>query len=115
MATTHYSRNKSGAIVTTNNTLSSSVALVQSGSSVGMRDFTQQTVFVDIDNTTSASTVTLQASHDGSTWFTLDSKTYAAAATTNDVFSYNSHLPFMRSAISTLSAAKVIVDITGGN
>ena len=95
--TTHYSGNKSGAVTSTN---LSAVTSATNGSSLGIRDF---------NNTT----VNVEASHDGSTWFNLDSKTYTAATGT-DIFSYGSHFPFIRTTTTTQSNSTVTTNITGG-
>jgi len=107
---THYSMNKSGAVSVTN---LSAVTSATNGSSVGTRDFTSQSVFVSVSGNTGAVTVTIQASHDGSTWFTLSTKTYTAT-NGNDVWHYSRHLPFMRTTTSTQSNSTVTVTITAG-
>ena len=108
--TTHYSRNKNGAVTSTNLT---AVTTATNGASLGMRDFTQQSVFVSVSGNTGAVTVTIQASHDGSTWFDLSSKTYTST-NGNDVWHYSRHLPFMRTKTSTQSNSTVTTNITGG-
>ena len=107
---THYSKNKSGAISVTN---LSAVTAATNGSSVGTRDFTQASIFVSVSGNTGAVTVTIQASHDGSTWFELSTKTYTAT-NGNDVWHYSRHLPFMRTITSTQSSSTVTTTITGG-
>ena len=109
--TTHYSLNKSGAVTSTN---LSAVTSATNGASLGMRDFRNQSVFVSVSGNTGAVTVTIQASHDGSTWFDLSTKTYTAT-NSNDVWHYTRHLPFMRTTTSTQSNSTVTTTITGGN
>ena len=111
MATTHYSRNKSGAVSSTNLSV---VTTATNGSSLGVRDFKDKTVFVNVSVNTGNVTVNIEASHDGSTWFNLRSKTYSAT-TAKDVFSYTDHFPFMRTTTTTQSNATVTTDIVGGN
>ena len=108
--TKHYSQNKSGAVESTN---LSAVTSATNGPSLGMRDFTHLTVFVNVSVNTNAVTVNIEASHDGSTWFNLDSKTYTAATAT-DIFSYNSHFPFIRTTTTSQTDATVTTDIVAG-
>jgi len=83
------------------------------GASVETKWYKYKTVFVNITVNTGAVTVSIQASHDGTTWFTLDSKVHTAVET--DVYSYNSHFPFMRTITATQSSSTVTTTITGGN
>ena len=108
--TTHYSQNKTGAVTSTN---LSAVTSATNGPSLGVRDFKQVTVFVNVSVNTGAVTVNIGVSHDGSTWFNLDSKTYTATTGT-DVFAYSSHFPFVRTTTTTQSTSTVTTDITGG-
>ena len=109
--TTHYSKNKSGAVTTTN---LSSVTSATNGPTIGMRDFNYQTIFVNVSVNTGAVTVNIEASYNGSIWFSVASKTYTAA-TGKDIFSYSSHFPFMRTTTTTQSLSTVTTEITGGN
>jgi len=111
MVTIHYSRNKSGGVSSTN---LSAVTSATDGPALGTRDFKDKTVFVNVSVNTGAVTVAIEASHDGSTWFDVASKTYTAA-TGKDIYSYTDHFPFMRTTTSTQSNATVTTDITGGN
>lgn len=111
MATINFSRNKSGAVTTNNLAV---VTTATDGPSIGMRDFTYKSVFVNVSVNSGAVTVNIEASHDGSTWFNVNSTTYTAV-TAKDIRSYSSHFPFMRSTTTTQSNATVTVDITGGN
>jgi len=107
---THYSSNKSGAVSVTN---LSAVTEATNGSSVGTRDFRDQSVWVSVSGNTGAVTVTIQGSHDGSTWFELSTKTYTTE-NGNDVWHYSRHLPFMRTITSTQSDSTVTTTITAG-
>ncbi len=108
--TTHFSRNKSGAVISTN---LSAVTEATSGATLGTRDFTHHSVWVSVSGNTGAVTVTIQASHDGTTWFDLSAKTYTSA-NGNDVWHYTRHLPFMRTKTSTQSNSTVTTNITSG-
>tara|TARA_R110000824_G_scaffold186081_1_gene367350 strand:- start:229 stop:573 length:345 start_codon:yes stop_codon:yes gene_type:complete len=60
--------------------------------------------------------VTVDASPDDSTWYTIDSKRYeSGTATQDDVFSYDSHFPFIRTTTigSNIGALSVSTTITG--
>lgn len=109
--TTHFSRNKTGAVESTN---LSAVTTATNGAALGTRDFSSITVFVNVSVNTGAVTVAIEASNDGSTWYGLTSKTYTAT-TAKDVFSYSDHFPFMRTTTATQSNSTVTTVITGGN
>lgn len=109
--TTNFSGNKSGAVTSTN---LDAVTSATNGPSLGVRDFKQVSVFVNVSVNTGAVTVNIEASHDGSTWFNLSSKTYTATTGT-DIFSYASHFPFVRTTTTTQSTSTVTCDITGAN
>lgn len=108
--TTHYSSNKSGAVTSTN---LDAVTSATNGASLGTRDFNSITVFVNVSVNSGAVTVNVEASNDGSVWFSLDAKTYTAV-TGKDVFSYGSHFPFIRTTTTTQSTSTVTTEITGG-
>ena len=108
--TKHFSKNKTGAVESTN---LDAVTEATNGASLGTRDYTQQSVWVSVSGNTGAVTVTIQASHNGSTWFDLSEKTYTAT-NGNDVWHYSRHLPFMRTKTSTHSNATVTSTITAG-
>lgn len=108
--TKHYSRNKSGAVESTN---LNAVTSATNGSALGMRDFTHSSIFINVSVNSGAVTVNIEASHDGSTWFSLDSKTYTAV-TGKDIYSYIDHFPFMRTTTTTQSNSTVTTDIAGG-
>ncbi len=90
------------------------VTTATNGISVDMRYYSTKSVFVNVSVNTGAVTVNIEASHDGSTWFNLDSKTYTAVTGT-DIYSYTDHFPFMRTTTTTQSNSTVTVNITGGN
>ena len=90
----------------------SAVTSATNGSSVDTRWYKNKSVFVNVSVNTTAVTVNIEASHDGTTWFNLDSKTYTATTGT-DIFSYGSHLPFMRTTTTSQTDATVTTDITG--
>jgi len=108
--TTHFSMNKSGAVISTN---LDGVTSATTGASLGTRDFTDKSVFINVSVNTGAVTVTIQASPDGTTWYDLVAKTYTAATGT-DIYSYSSHFPYMRTKTSTQSNSTVTTMITGG-
>ena len=109
--TTHYSKNKSGAVTSTN---LDGVTSATNGSSLGMRDFNKISVFINVSVNTGAVTVNIEASHDGSTWFQVFTKTYSAE-TGKDIKSFSSHFPFMRTTTTTQSNSTVTTNITGAN
>ena len=106
--TTHYSKNKSGAVTSTN---LDGVTSASNGASLGMRDFTYKSVFVNVSVNTGAVTVNIEASHDGSIWFNVNSTTYTAT-TGKDIRSYSSHLTFMRTTTTTQSNSTLTTYIT---
>jgi len=108
--TTHYSRNKSGGVSSTN---LNAVTSATNGAALGTRDFKDKSVFVNVSVNTGAVTVNIEASHDGSTWFSVRTKTYTAT-TAKDIFSYTDHFPFMRTTTTTQSNSTVTTTITGG-
>jgi len=91
-----------------------SVTTATNGSKLETRDYHNKTVFVTVTGNTGAVTVNIEASHDGTNFFNLASKTYTATNGT-DVFSYASHFPFMRTTTTTQSNSTVSTVITGGN
>jgi len=109
--TKHFSRNKSGAVESTN---LSAVTSATNGSSLGIRDFEKTTVFVNVSVNTGAVTVKIEVSPDGSVWFERFSKTYTAA-TGKDIFNLTNHYPFIRTTTSTHANATVTTYISGGN
>jgi len=111
MATEHFSQNKSGGVRTDN---LSAVTTATNGSAICTRDFSRKTVFIVVSGNTGAVTVSIEASDDGSTWYDISAKTYTAT-NGNDVFSYASHFPFMRTTTSTQSNSTVTTVISGGS
>ena len=89
----------------------SSVTSATDGASINVKKFFSKTVFVNVSVNTNAVTVNIEASHDGSTWFNLDSKTYTAATGT-DIFAYNSHFQYMRTTTTSQTDATVTTTIT---
>ena len=117
--TTHYSTNKSGAVISNN---LSAVTTATSGDALEVRDFTHKTVFVKVSANTGAVTVNVEISESGDsgTWSAIGGaylpKTYTAANTSDeDSFDIRTHAPFMRTRTSTQSASSVTTRITGGN
>lgn len=90
----------------------SAVTAATNGSAIDMRWFTKTSVFVNVSVNSGAVTVNIEASHDGTTWFNLDSKTYTAVTGT-DIFSYNSYFPNIRTTTTTQSSSTVTTTITG--
>jgi hypothetical protein len=86
---------------------------VVNGSSVDTSRLTRKSVFVTL-LAGSNTTVSVDASPDNSSWYSVDSKTYATSATRqSDVFSYTSHFPYMRAAITNISGTNLSAIITG--
>ena len=90
----------------------SAVTAASDGDAVQTKWMSILTVFVNVSVNTGAVTVNIEASHDGTTWFNLDSKTYTATTGT-DVFSYLEHFPWIRSTTDTQSNSTVTTTITG--
>ncbi len=111
MGTTHFSKNKSGGVTSTN---LDGVTSATNGPSLGTRDFTYKSIFINVSVNTGAVTVNIEASHNGYTWFAVSSKTYTATIG-KDIYSYSSHFPFMRTTTTTQSNSTVTTEIAGGN
>lgn len=111
MATTHFSRNKSGGVVSTN---LDGVTSATNGASLGVRDFSKTTIFVNVSVNTGAVTVKTEVSPDGSAWFERFAKTYTASVE-KDIFILDGHAPFVRTTTTTQSNATVTTYIAGGN
>lgn len=99
-------------ITITDNANLSAVTSATEGSGFDTKKFANKSVFVNVSVNSGAVTVNVEASHDGTTWFNLDSKTYTATTGT-DIFSYNSYFPFMRTTTTTQSNSTVSTTITG--
>ncbi|MHA1737917.1 MAG: hypothetical protein ACTSWD_04970 [Candidatus Heimdallarchaeota archaeon] len=84
------------------------------GAAIETRWYKDISVYVNVSVNTGAVTVNIEASHDGTTWFNLDSKTYTAATGT-DVFSYSEHFTYMRTTTTTQSTSTVTTTITGSS
>lgn len=82
------------------------------GDTVDMRYYKQKAVYINVTVNTGAVTVTIQGSHDGTTWMDLNSKTYTSTIG-YDVFHYTNYYPFMRTKTSTQSNSTVTVIVTG--
>ena len=95
-----------------NSTNLSSVTSATNGSAEDVGLMQDKTVFVNVSVNSGAVTVNIEASHDGTTWFNLDSKTYTAVTGT-DIFSYNSFFKFVRTTTTTQSNSTVTTTITG--
>jgi len=95
-----------------NTTNLDAVTEATNGSAIDTRWYKDKSVFINVSVNTGAVTVTIQASHDGTTWFELAAKTYTATTGT-DIYSYTSYFPFMRTITSTQSNSTVTTTITG--
>ena len=82
------------------------------GQGVNMREYERKSVFIDVSVNTGAVTVNIEASYNGVTWFNLNSTTYSAT-TTQDVRSYSSHFPYMRTTTTSQTNATVKTILTG--
>ena len=86
-----------------------SVSVASTGSSVNISRLSRKSIFVNTVSAQSGTattdvTVNIEASPDESTWFNLDSKAYASGtAAGTDVFSYNSHFPYMRTTTTNVT------------
>ena len=109
--TTHFSRNKTGAVISTN---LAAVTSATNGATLGIRDYTTTTIFVNVTVNTGAVTVKVEVSPDGSSWFERFTKTYTAT-TGKDLFLLTNHYPFIRTTTTTQTNATVTTDIAGGN
>ncbi|MEK0335818.1 MAG: hypothetical protein QQN41_00075 [Nitrosopumilus sp.] len=87
------------------------VTTATDGDKVETKWYKTITVFVNVSVNTNTVTVNIEASHDGTTWFNLDSRTYTAVTT--DIFVYEAHFPFMRTTTTSQTAATVTTEITG--
>jgi hypothetical protein len=74
----------------------------------------KKVVWVNVSGNTGAVTLTIEASPDRETWYTLDAKTYTAVDG-KDFFSYIVKVPTIRTKTSTQSNSTVTTVITGGN
>lgn len=90
----------------------SAVTSATNGVSLDVQLADDISVFVNVSVNSGAVTVNIEGSHDGTTWFNLDSKTYTAVTGT-DIFSYGSYIPFIRTTTTTQSSSTVTTTITG--
>ena len=89
-----------------------SVTTATTGKGVNVSEYERKSVFVNVSTNTGAVTVSIEASHDGTTWFNLDTKTYTAV-TGRDIFSYSSFFKYMRTKTTTQSSSTVTTTFTG--
>ena len=91
-----------------------SVGVTTTGSEQDMTRITRKSVYVQI-STASGAELNIDSSINGTDWSTIDSKTYASGTDLqSDIFSYNSHLPFMRTVFTLGSnLATASTTITG--
>lgn len=99
------------SVVVENTTNLSAVTTATDGDAVETKWYKDKSVFINVSVNTGAVTVNIEASHDGSTWFNLVSKTYTAV-TGKDIYSYRDHFPFMRTTTTTQSTSTVTTTIT---
>jgi len=92
------------------------------GSAFNIERITNKSVFISAltagsgTGTGSQLFVTIDVSPDNTNWFTIDNKRYeSGTATQTDVFSYNSHFPFIRTQAigSNVGAMSVTTTVTG--
>ena len=88
------------------------VTTATNGSSIDTRWYGEKSIFVNVSLNTGAVDVNIEASHDGTTWFNVNTTTYTATNAT-DIRSYTSYFPFMRTTTTTHSNATVTTTITG--
>ena len=95
-----------------NSTNLSAVTSATDGASEDVGLMRDKSVFVNVSVNTGAVTVNIEASHDGSTWFNLNSTTYTGT-TAKDIRSYVGFFKFMRTTTTTQSNSTVTTTITG--
>ena len=95
-----------------NSTNLSAVTSATNGSAEDVGLMRDKSVFINVSVNSGAVTVNIEASHDGTTWFNLNSTTYTAT-TAKDIRSYTSFFKFMRTTTTTHSSATVTTNITG--
>ena len=88
------------------------VTTATTGIGVNTSQFTRKSVFVDVSVNTGAVTVSIEASNDGQTWYSVDAKTYTAT-TGQDIFSYASFFQYMRTKTTTQSNSTVKTTFVG--
>lgn len=103
---------QAGIYVIKDGTNLNAVTIDTDGDSIETQWYKTKSVFVTVTGNTGAVTVKIQASHDGTNWFDLTSKTYSTSNET-DIFSYASFFPFMRSITETQSNSTVSTVFTG--
>lgn len=90
----------------------SSVTSATNGEPIDSGCYHLKSIYVEITGNTGAVTVDIEASPDGSTWYTLNSTTYNAT-NTKDIRGYVDHFPFMRTTTTAHSNATVKTTFTG--
>lgn len=90
----------------------SAVTAATDGDAVDTKWYHRKSVFITVSGNTGAVTVNIEASHDGTNFFNLASKTYTATNGT-DIYSYESYFPYMRTTTTTQSNSTVSTVITG--
>lgn len=93
------------------NTNLDAVTSATNGSKVETRWYEHNTWFIDVPVNTGAVTVNIEVSFNGTDWYNLESKTYDAVG--QDIFSYGSYFPWMRTTTDTQSNATVTTTHTG--
>ncbi|GAG63512.1 unnamed protein product [marine sediment metagenome] len=83
------------------------------GIAVDTRWYKDKTIFITVSGNSGAVTVNIEASHDGTDWFGVATKTYAASTNTVDIYSYTSYFPYMRTTTTTQGTSTVSTVITG--
>ena len=97
-----------------NNINIGSVSITTTGSEVDISRLTRKSVFIQI-STASGASLSIDASTNNTDWIALDTKSYASGtALQSDIFSYNSHFPWMRTVFTLGSnLATASTTITG--
>lgn len=88
------------------------VTVATNGIAVDVQWYKDKSVFAEVTGNTGAVDVNIEASHDGITWFNLNTTTYTATNAT-DVRSFTDHFAFMRTTTTTQSSSTVTTIITG--
>lgn len=95
-----------------NTTNLSAVITNTDGDAIRMSLYRTKSIFVAVSGNSGAVTVNIEASHDGTTWFNVNSTTYSAENKT-DIRSYSSHFSYMRTTTTDQSNSTVTTTITG--
>ena len=93
--------------------LGSATVANTSGAGVDVSRITRKSVFVQVQAGSNV-TVNIDASPNNTEWWTIDTKAYSSgAAIQRDIFSYLSHIPYIRTAVTNISGTTVSTIITG--